>query len=150
LSLKNQRRLAAQLLKVGENRVWIDPARVGDVEVAITREDVRRLIHEEVIQSRPEAGISRARARVQHERKKLGRGRSSGSRKGSKGARTPTKELWMKRVRALRRQLKGLRDRRAITSRIYQQLYRMVKGGAFKSVAHLEQYIEAHKLARRR
>jgi len=150
LSLKNQRRLAANLLKVGENRVWIDPARIGDVEVAITREDVRRLIHEGVIQSRPEAGISRARARVQQERKKLGRGRGSGSRKGSKGARTPTKELWMKRVRALRRQLKGLRDRRAITPRIHQQLYRMVKGGAFKSVAHLEQYIEAHKLARRR
>lgn len=150
MSLRNQRRLAAKLLKAGVNRVWIDPARIGEVEVAITREDVRRLIHEGVIQSRPEVGISRVRARVQHERKKLGRGRGSGSRKGSKGARTPTKESWMKRVRALRGQLKGLRDRRAITPRVHRQLYRMIKGGAFRSVAHLEQYIEAHKLARRR
>ncbi|MEM2850581.1 MAG: 50S ribosomal protein L19e [Candidatus Bathyarchaeia archaeon] len=148
MSLKNQRRLAAELLKVGENRVWIDPTRVGDVEVAITRKDIRRLIHEGVIESRPEIGISRVRARVKHKRKKVGRGRGPGSRKGSKGARTPPKELWINRVRALRRQLKGLRDRRVITPRVYRQLYRMIKGGAFKSVAHLEQYIEAHKLAR--
>ena len=35
-NLTSQRRLASQILKVGRNRVWIDPARVEDVEGAIT------------------------------------------------------------------------------------------------------------------
>ncbi|MGB9684737.1 MAG: 50S ribosomal protein L19e, partial [Candidatus Bathyarchaeales archaeon] len=30
-SLKSQRRLAAQILKIGQERVWIDPNRVDDV-----------------------------------------------------------------------------------------------------------------------
>ncbi|UCF59603.1 MAG: 50S ribosomal protein L19e, partial [Candidatus Bathyarchaeota archaeon] len=47
MSLKSQRRLAAELLNVGEGRVWIDPDRIEDVEAAITREEIRRLIHEE-------------------------------------------------------------------------------------------------------
>jgi len=44
--LKSQRRLAAQILKVGQNRVWINPERIDDVEAAITREEIRKLIHE--------------------------------------------------------------------------------------------------------
>ncbi len=44
--LKMQRRIAADLLKCGENRVWIDPERIDDVATAITREDIRRLIHD--------------------------------------------------------------------------------------------------------
>ena len=41
--LSSQRRLAAQILKIGQNRVWIDPERMDDVEGAITREEVRKL-----------------------------------------------------------------------------------------------------------
>ena len=46
MSLKSQRRLAAEILKVGESRVWMDPDRTEEVEIAITREEIRRLIHE--------------------------------------------------------------------------------------------------------
>ncbi|HDD33891.1 MAG TPA: 50S ribosomal protein L19e, partial [Thermofilaceae archaeon] len=38
------RRLAAEILGVGESRVWIDPEKLERVETAVTREDVRRLI----------------------------------------------------------------------------------------------------------
>ena len=38
-NLTSQRRLAAQILKVGQNRVWINPEKIDDVEGAITRED---------------------------------------------------------------------------------------------------------------
>ena len=37
LNLNNQRRLASKVLKVGENRVRIDPERVEDVEGVIVR-----------------------------------------------------------------------------------------------------------------
>ncbi len=62
--LKSQRRLAAQILKIGQNRVWINPERMSDVEGAITREEVRKLIHEKIIVSQPEKGVSRSRAKV--------------------------------------------------------------------------------------
>ena len=37
MSLVSQRRMASEILKVGENRVWIDPERADDVELAISR-----------------------------------------------------------------------------------------------------------------
>jgi len=83
LSLKSQRLLAAKLLNVGEGRVWIDPDRIEDVEAAITREEIRRLIHEEIIQPLPKKGISRARARVLHEKKRKGLRRGPGRKSGS-------------------------------------------------------------------
>jgi len=71
--LKSQRRLAAQVLKIGQNRVWIDPERADDVEAAITRDEVRRLIHQGTIKASPEKGISRGRVRIIREKKKKGR-----------------------------------------------------------------------------
>ena len=50
--LNGQSRLAAEILKIGQNRVWINPERMDDVEGAITREEVRKLIHEKTIVSR--------------------------------------------------------------------------------------------------
>ncbi|MBC7219095.1 MAG: 50S ribosomal protein L19e, partial [Hadesarchaea archaeon] len=44
MKLDTKKRLAAKILKVGVNRVWIDPSRLGDVSAAITREDIKRLI----------------------------------------------------------------------------------------------------------
>jgi len=147
LSLKSQRRLAAETLKIGESRVWIDPERIDDVSTAITRGDIRRLIHEGAIKALPKKGISSARTRI-HEKKGLQKG--YGSRKGTKGTRTPKKQLWAKRVRALRNHLRELRDHRVIAKNVYRKLYGMVKGGAFKSVSHIEQYVQTHKLAKRR
>ncbi|MCS7138595.1 MAG: 50S ribosomal protein L19e, partial [Crenarchaeota archaeon] len=40
MSVKTVRRLAAEILKVGESRIWIDPERLEDVENAVTRADV--------------------------------------------------------------------------------------------------------------
>ena len=150
MKLTTQRRLAAEVLGVGEGRIWIDPERLEDVEVAMTREDVRKLIKDGAIRTKPEKGISRGRKRVLREKKKKGRRRGLGSRKGAKGARAPRKELWMSRIRALRKRLRELRARRMITASVYRKLYLLAKGGAFRSVAHLEQYIEANKLYRRR
>jgi len=57
LSLKSQRRLAAEILKIGESRVWMDPDRTEEVEIAISREEIRRLIHDGAIKSRPKRGV---------------------------------------------------------------------------------------------
>jgi len=142
--------MAAEILKVGENRVWIDPERADEVESAISREEIRRLIGDRAIKKIPEKGISRARTRLIHAKKIAGKRRGQGSRGGTGGARTPSKEAWMKRVRAQRKKLRELRDKHAVTETIYRQLYIMAKSGSFRSVADLDRYIEAHGIRRKR
>lgn len=150
MSLKNQRRLAAEVLNVGESRVWIASDRIEDVSTAITRADIRRLINEGTIKAVPKKGISRGRTRILHAKKKRGLRSAHGSRKGTAGARTPKKQLWTGKIRLLRKHLRELRDRRVIAEDVYRRLYGMAKGGAFKSVSHLEQHLQVHKLAKRR
>ena len=148
MDLRLQRRLAASILKVGEGRIWIDPTAVDEVANAITRQDVEELIEAGLIKRKPVKGTSRARARVREIKRKKGRRRGHGSRKGAKGARMSRKEQWMKRIRALRRRLRELKESGEIDRKTYRLLYRKAKGGAFRSVAHLEAYIEAHGLKR--
>ncbi|MBS7606399.1 MAG: 50S ribosomal protein L19e [Candidatus Bathyarchaeia archaeon] len=150
LSLRSQRRMAAEILGVGEERVWIDPERIEEVEAAITREDIKRLIHEGVIRKVKEKGVSRARARIIHEKKKRGKRRGVGSRSGSMKARVDPDRVWVEKIRALRRRLRELKEKRIITTRVYRQLYLKAKAGVFRSIADLHRYIEVHGLRRRR
>ncbi|RJS84305.1 50S ribosomal protein L19e, partial [Candidatus Bathyarchaeota archaeon] len=123
LDLKSQRRLAASILKVGENRVWIDPKRMEDVESAITREEIRKLIHEGAIKAHKKKGVSRGRARIIHQKKKKGLRRGPGSRSGARKARQPRKKMWIMKIRALRRRLRLLKERHVISRSVYRRLY---------------------------
>jgi large subunit ribosomal protein L19e len=148
--LKSQRRLAASILKVGQNRVWIDPEKVEDAEASITREEVQKLIHEGIIKSLPEKGVSHARARITHEKKKKGLKHGPGSRSGSAGAKISKKEAWMSKIRALRKRLCKLKANKIIAEDNYRKLYKMASSGRFASVADLERYMKAHELWRKR
>lgn len=150
MSLKSQRRLAAEILKVGENRVWIDPERIDYVEAAITREEIRKLIHEKVVKSLPETGVSRARARVFAEKRKKGLRRGPGGKSGPARSKISKKEAWMNRIRPLRKHLTELKNSRAIAEGTYRKLYDMSESGVFASKADLERYIRTHDLWRRR
>jgi len=143
LKLSFQKRLAADLLKCGVHRVKIDPKKVEEITEAITREDVKRLIKDGVIWKEQKKGVSRARVRARRRKK------GPGSRKGGKYSRVSRKEQWMMRVRAQRRRLRELRDRGLITKAAYRRVYRMVKAGAFKSIAAMMEYLEQNKLIRR-
>jgi large subunit ribosomal protein L19e len=150
LSLKSQRRLAAEIMKVGEGRVWIDPERIDYVEAAITRDEIRKLIHEGVVKSLPERGISRARARVLKEKRKKGLRRGAGGKSGSARSKISKKQAWINRIRPLRKRMRELRDSRAITESVYRKLYDMSESGVFESKADLERYIKTHDMWRRR
>ncbi len=63
MDLKNQKRMAAEILKCGHTRVWLDPNRIEDVADAITRADIRTAIESGTIRALPKKGISRGRAR---------------------------------------------------------------------------------------
>lgn len=149
MNLKSQRRLASKILKVGESRVWMDPEKTEDIEIAITRQDVRKLIHEGAISPKPKTGISRSRVRAYNAQRKRGRHRGSGKRTGKKTARISGKELWMGRIRSIRNKLKELRRRRIISSHTYRRLYLLAKGGTFENVPHMMRYIETQGMKRR-
>ena len=147
MSLVSQKRLAAEILKIGTTRVWIDPEDMDIVSSAITREEIRKLIHEGSIAKLPKTGISRGRKRTRRKELLAGRHKGPGSKKGGI---KPGKKVWVIKIRSIRRRLRALRDKRFITTSDYRHLSLMSKGGSFRSAAHLDEYIEAHKLSRRR
>ena len=87
VDIRSQRRIAASILKVGENRVYIDPELIWDVELALTREDIKKLIADGVIRAKQKQGISRARAKKRLLQRRKGRRKGQGTRKGKKTAR---------------------------------------------------------------
>ena len=138
--LKAQKRLAADVLGVGENRIRFDPDAQGEIADAITREDIRELVETGVIEAERPQGNSRGRARERAEKRSYGHRKGHGSRKGSAGARQDRKEEWQSRIRAQRRELREMRDDGEIDRSEYRELYDMASGGEFDSVADLRRY----------
>lgn len=141
-NLRAQKRLAAEELGVGKNRIWFDPERQSDLAEAITREDIRELVEEGVIQVDPESGNSRGRARERQEKRSYGHQSGPGTRKGKAGARQDRKEDWQSRIRAQRKRLRELRDAGELTRSEYRELYDKAGGGEFDSVADLERQLD--------
>ncbi len=146
MDVKYQKRLAADILKCGENRVWIDDTMLDEVIEAITREEVEKLINRGVIQKKGEKGNSRGRTRDRQEQKKKGRQKGHGKRKGKKNARHDSKEDWKKRIRVIRDELRHLRDEEYIDRSTYRKFYKKAKGGTFEDrsdmILHLK--MEGH------
>ncbi len=141
-----QKKLAANILKVGKSRVWLDPdpAKQKEMQAAITRADIRRLIKRKVIKTVP---TKVSRPRTAKERKKR---RKTGSRSGSKHARLPKKRRWISTVRPLRSMLKELRAEQQIDNATYRRLYMLVKGGQFRSRSHMRLYMEQHDMLKKK
>ena len=136
--LSNQRRMAAEVLKCGQNRVWMNPDRLDEVEDCITRADIRTAIASGLIKAKPKNGTSKARIRYV-----AGKRKGPGSRKGTANARVRDKERWMATIRPIRDELKTLRADGKITPAVYRMYYRKAKGGIFKSRRHLKQHMIA-------
>lgn len=141
-----QRRLAASVLKCSPQKVVFDQTKLSDIKEAITKEDIKGLIADGVIQRKKVNHQSKARARVRKVQRSKGRQRGSGSRKGSSNARLSKKSRWMGRIRLQRKVLKELRENKEISQETYRELYMKSKGGFFRSKRHLELYITEHKL----
>ena len=144
--LTSQRRVSAQLLKCGENRVWFDPARISEIKEAITKSDIRKLINDLAVQKRPEVGQSRFRLRKRNTQKRKGRQQGPGSRKGTRHARIDRKDLWMAKTRSQREFAKELHDKQLIPNAVYHDVYKKVKGGFFRSIRHIKLYLDERNL----
>ncbi|WP_423750654.1 50S ribosomal protein L19e [Salinirarus marinus] len=137
-----QKRLAADVLDVGEDRVWMDPDAQAEIAEAITREDIRDLVQSGQIRAEDAKGNSRGRARERDAKRSYGHQKGAGTRRGKAGARQNEKDDWASRIRAQRRRLRELRDDGPLDRSQYRELYNKASGGEFDSVARLEAFIE--------
>lgn len=145
LNLRSQRKMTKSILKVGKNKIWIDPDRISEIDEAITKNDIRRLINGGAIASKPIVGTSRLHARKLRLQKKKGRRMGQGTRRGKKTARTPEKTAWITKIRSLRKELKSLKAKNKITCVEYRALYRKSGAGVFKDKSYLRLYIKKMK-----
>ena len=93
---------------------------------------------------------SRSRVKKIQAEKRRGRHNGAGKRKGTKNARMPSKVLWMRRQRVLRRLLKKYREAKKITKDLYHQYYLAAKGNQFKNKNVLIESIHKMKAERLR
>lgn len=146
MKLSTQKRLASRVLKVGRSRVWIDPEFQDEVSLAITKDDIRRLVDERAIQKKQKQGVSRGRARHVMRQKRKGQRKGPGHKKGKATAKLSKKDRWMRKIRPMRIELRRLREEGKITRKVYRDLYLKAKGNAFRNTAHLRTYIQEQNL----
>ncbi|MEM2115455.1 MAG: 50S ribosomal protein L19e [Candidatus Woesearchaeota archaeon] len=147
MDLSLQKKLSAKLLKCSYKRILFNPERLQDISAAITKEDIRKLINEGAIIKVQKKGVSRSRAKKLHIQKKKGRRSGKGTRKGKKYARMGGKKrVWINRVRAQRDYIKKLKKDKLIDNKTYKRIYRLVKGGFFRSKKHIHIYLEDNNL----
>ncbi|MFH1056038.1 MAG: 50S ribosomal protein L19e [Candidatus Altiarchaeota archaeon] len=141
MTFEGPRRLAGAIMKVGRTRVKFDPARLEEVSEALTKDDIRSLIKSGAIKKDPKRGISRGRARARKKQKLKGRSKGMGRRGGTAKARTPEKKKWMNKIRAIREELRMMREKKEITPTEYRKFYLQAKGNLFQSRRHLREQI---------
>jgi len=141
INLRSKKQLASRVTGVGMHRIKFDSEGLDDVADAITRQNIRSLITAGTISIIPTRGTSRGRAAYKKEQKNK-RGRKHGAKQGRKGARVGKKEIYVKKVRSLRRILKIAKERKEITNPEFWSIYTKVNGNTVRNKAHLRQIIQ--------
>ena len=122
-----QKRLAAELLNVGEGKVKFDTSRIDDILQAITRADIHELIKDKAIMKR-----ITGKSKPKKEKKERREGSihlvvKNGKRK------------YINKIRKIRRYLSSIKDQ--LSKEEYNKLRRLSKSGHFKSRRHIKEHL---------
>lgn len=137
MNLERIKEIAAEILKVGKSKIWIDPSKIKDIEKASTRADIKRFINKGYIKTKQDFLRWKDKQKEKKEKKHV--------RKGGKYSIVPRKRRWINKIRAIRKLLKILKEKKVIDNKTYRKLYRMAKGGYFKSRRHVLMYLGIEK-----
>ena len=137
MTAQTVKRLAADILGVGVNKIRLDKDNIPKVEEALTRTDVRNLLDEGMVYALP--------PRAGHRKKEKPR-KGRGSRRGQKKAREGGKSLWMTKVRSQRKFLRELLKSGELPREHSHSVYMKIKGGAFKGKAAMRIYLVENKM----
>ena len=148
VNLKAKKRLAARVTGVGIHRIKFDTDHLDDIADAITRENIRSLITANTIRIKSFTGTSKGRAHTKKAQKNK-RGAKQGAKQGAKGARVGKKEVYVAKVRSLRRLLKIAKDRKDLTNPEFWELYKKVGGNTVRNKAHLRTLMDDIKVKRK-
>src|SRR3989344_4739735 len=138
MKLTTQKRIAAEVLGIGINKVKFDVDKLDEIKEAITKSDIRSLVKNKVISKKAKNSQSRARARIIRIQK----------RKGNRKARSNPKRLWVRKIRILRTFLRGLKEKGKLENKDYRNLILKSKGGYFRSKRHIKLYITEHRMVK--
>ncbi|UZE93647.1 MAG: 50S ribosomal protein L19e [Candidatus Pacearchaeota archaeon] len=138
-TLALQKRLAAAVLKVGQNKVWFDPSMISEIREAITKEDIKALIKEKAIKKKPIIGVKRRAGKKRQKRKRKGRGRGAGRKRKIVKKR---KKEYMIKIRNLRSYIHELKLGGKIDSKESRKLRRLAKAGVFKSKKDIKEKVK--------
>ena len=144
--MRSKKILAAKILKISPKKVKFLADALEDIKKAITRSDLRGLIAVKKIVKTRANEQSRSRARKIATQKSKGRQKGKGAKKGAKYSRVTKKDRWMAKVRVQRTFLKELKEKKLVTTKNYQMLYRKVKGGYFRNKRHIKLYLTEYHL----
>ena len=134
MTVSTVRRLAADIMGVGQNKIRISTDDLQEVKGALTRGDVKTLIDKGI--------VTKAKPKGRASKKKTKR-RGRGSKKGKLADR---KFRWMEKVRAQRKFLKMLIESKTLDPEHRRSMYGKIKSGIFRSKKALLTYLKDNKL----
>lgn len=142
MKLTTQKRIAAQILKVGAGKIWFDPEKLSEIKEAITKSDIRSLIREKTIKAKKLPYQSKVRTRMARMQKRKGLRAGQGSRKGKRTARVSRKRAWITKIRTQRKFLRYIEEKKHIDNAVFKELMAKAKGGFFRNKRHIKVYLQ--------
>jgi large subunit ribosomal protein L19e len=131
MNLNKKRRLAAEALQVGRNRIVFNPQNLNEIKEAITKQDIKALHEEGAILIAPIQG----RKTVEKRTRKRGPGKI-------KMKILNRKQNYVKLTRKLRAYVRYLKENNALSKETYYDVRKKIKNKLFKSKANLKEYLK--------